>query len=58
VVRDADSEMVGGVPDGDGSLVVVDECKDVDRFVLAGLEGVAEEVPDFIGEGVLFGDET
>jgi hypothetical protein len=57
-VRDADSEMVGGVFDRNGGLVVVDEGKDVDTFVLAGLEGVAEEVPEFGCEEVLFGDKT
>jgi hypothetical protein len=57
-VRDAEGEIVGGVFDGNGSVVVVDERKDVDGFVLAGAEGVSEEVPEFVREEVLFGNKT
>ena len=39
-------------------MVVVDEGEDVNTFVLAGLEGGAEEVPEFVCEEVLFGDKT
>ena len=49
---------MGGVFDGNGGLVVVDEGEDVDRFILAGAEGVAEEVPEFVCQEVLFGDKT
>jgi hypothetical protein len=58
VVGDADGEMIGGVPDGNGGLVVVEEGEDVDRFVLAGLKGVAEEVPEFKSQYVFFGDKA
>lgn len=50
--------MVGGVFDRNSGVKVVDEGEDVDRFILAGAEGVAEEVPEFVGEDILFGDET
>lgn len=57
-VRDAECEMVGGVFDRNGGLVVDDEGEDVDTFVLAGLEGIAEEIPEFGCEEVLFGHKT
>ena len=57
-VGDANGEIVGGVFDGNGGLVVVDEGEDMDGFVLAGSEGVAEEVPEFVGEEVFLGDKT
>ncbi len=49
---------MGSVFDGNGGLVVVDEGKDMDRSILAGAEGVAEEVPEFVCQEVLFGDKT
>jgi len=49
---------VGGVLDGNGGLVVVDEGEDVDGFILAGAEGVAKKVPEFVSEEVFFGDKT
>jgi hypothetical protein len=57
-VRDAKGEIVDGVSDGNGGLVVVDEGKDVDGLILAGAEGIAEEVPEAEGEDIFFGDKT
>ena len=50
--------MVGGVFDRNGGVEVVDKGEDVDRFILAGAEGVAKEVPEFVGEDILFGNKT
>jgi hypothetical protein len=50
--------MLVGVFHGNRSLVVVDEGEDVDTFVVVGLEGMAEEVPDLESEHVFFGDKT
>ena len=57
-VGDAEGEVLVGVLNGNGRLVVVDEGKDLDTFVVVGLKGMAEEVPEFESEDVLFGDKT
>lgn len=57
-VRDAQGEMVSGVLDRNGSVVVVDEGEDVDRLVLVRLKCVAEQAPKGVGEFVLFGNKT
>lgn len=41
-VGDANREIVGGILDGNGGLVIVDEGEDVDGLILAGAEGVTE----------------
>jgi len=38
--------------------VVVDKGEDVDTFVVLGLKGKTEEVPEFESEHVLFGNKT
>lgn len=53
-----DRVIVAGVLDGNCGLVVVDESKDVDGLVLAGAEGVTEEVPEPVSKEILFGDKT
>jgi hypothetical protein len=57
-VGDAEGEVLVDVLNGNGSLVVVDEGKDMDTFVVVGLKRMAEEVPEFESEDVLFGDKT
>lgn len=57
-VGDAQGVILAGVFNGNGGLVVVDEREDVDTFVVVGLKGMTEEVPEFKCEHVLFGDKT
>lgn len=57
-VRDAVSELVGGVLHGNGGVVIVDQGEDMDWFVVTGAKGVTEKVPDVGSKRGLFGDET
>jgi hypothetical protein len=57
-VGDAQGEIFAGVFDRNGGVVVVDEGEDVDTFVLAGLERIAQEFPEIESQLVLFRNKT
>jgi hypothetical protein len=57
-IGDTNCEIFSGVFDGDSSVVVVDEGKDMDQVVLTCLERVSEKVPEVKSEEVFFSDKT
>ena len=57
-VRDADSEVAAGAFDGDRGVVIVDQSKHVNQFVVTGADGFAEEGPEPVGQEILFEDEA
>jgi hypothetical protein len=57
-IADTESQVGAVVFDSDCGFVVVDESEDVNVCILAGTEGLTEEVPYVEGEDVFLGDKA